>query len=106
MAHPKRFLDVVPLTRLLDTPHMRPSPAMTLASLRADPIPAPTGPGPHVPAPPTTKIMDDPATILEEDIRRLKQELRYWRQTATASRNILKIAGIQFGDSWEAEDKM
>lgn len=74
-------LDVLPLTRLLDIPHMCPSPTMTLASLRAS------------------------CDALERDIESLKVELRLWKRVALSRRELLRKSGINIGENWEEEDR-
>lgn len=94
------FLDILPLTRLLETPHMRPSPAMTLMSLCAVEEKAAYQPGKN-----GIKATDKAILRAGEEITQLKRDLQFWKEKATHRRQMLKNAGIEYGESWDAEDR-
>ncbi|KAJ7130248.1 hypothetical protein C8R44DRAFT_872075 [Mycena epipterygia] len=136
---------LLPLTRLLDIPHIRPSAAMILYVLRsaspptatetcipvssdAQPPPQPSPfaamepcipptttepcihvsnnarPRPRPQTPPQPPLIKDQRHTLE-DICLLKQDIKYWRTMALASRELLQTLGVDYGGSWEEEDE-
>ncbi|KAJ7140270.1 hypothetical protein C8R43DRAFT_954988 [Mycena crocata] len=84
-----RSLDILPLTRILDIVHMRPSPAMTLYALRTAQEAWPTSP------------VSESVHTLEQDIQRLEREMLYWKGSAERGRDLLHELGVPFGSSWE-----
>ncbi|KAJ7221153.1 hypothetical protein B0H12DRAFT_309473 [Mycena haematopus] len=88
-------LDILPLTRLLDIEHLRPSPAMTLHALRTRPPMLVNGS--------CMKPPQDPEQALVANITNLHQEVTYWKQRALLIRDFLQKSGIDAGQHWERE---